>query len=202
MKIRVYVVFLSLIHILSACSSSDMSIGSDFNPDIDFDSFSSYRWHEGNEFNLMSEQYLSNELIDQRIRSNVDREMRAKGFFRRESGPVDFLVNYSITTADSLNIETYNRYAGYAPGWTYSYASTGPYHYGGPGIRYSEVISDTTITQYSQGTLVLDIVLPETEILIWRGIAEGKIEQSMNRSEREELVREATSRMLQNFPPQ
>ena len=200
MRTRVYLVFLLFAQVLAACSS-EISVGSNFDPDIDFDSYSSYRWHEGNEFNRMSLQYLSDELLDQRIRSSVDRELRSKGFYKQESGPVDFLVNYSVTTADSLNIENYNRYAGYAPGWTYSNRSSGLYGSGGSGIRYSEVISERTISQYSQGTLVLDILLPESELLIWRGIAESEIEQSMSRSDREQLVREATSLMLQYFPP-
>ena len=200
MKVIAYLSTVAIILSLATCTNP-ISIGSDFNTSIDFSSYSTYRWHEGNEFNLRSRQYLANDIIDERIRSNVDRELRSKGYYLQENGPVDFLVNYSVSTEDRIDIETYNRYAGYAPGWTYSYASTGPYRYGGAGFRYDSVVSDTTVSQYAQGTLVLDIVQPETNILVWRGIAEAKIELSLDQAEREELVREATTRMLQNFPP-
>ena len=51
------------------------------------------------------------------------------------------------------------------------------------------------------GTLVLDIVTPETDILVWRGVAEGKLEQSMTELEREQIIDEAVTRLLRNFPP-
>lgn len=190
--------------LLSACSTN-ISVGTDFNAGVDFSTYRSYRWHEGNEFNLRSQQFLASDLADQRIRNNVDSKLLEKGIRLRESGPVDFLINYSVTTAEQVDIDTYNTYSGYAPGWTYGgYAGLGPYRYGGVGFRYSYGIpgTETRVSQYTRGTLILDMVEPVGNTLVWRGIAEGKIEQDMDQNERAELVEDAVNRILDGFPPQ
>ena len=176
-------------------------MNSNFDASIDFDALRTYRWHEGNEYNLASVRYLSNEIIDVRIRSNVDRELRPKGINLQANGPVDFLVNYSVSTQPGVDIETYNNYSGYAPGWHFEYDGTGPYRISGPGDAFDASTIETIITQFSMGTLVLDIVTPETDILVWRGVAEGKLEQSMTALEREQIIDEAVTRLLRNFPP-
>ena len=190
--------------LLSSCSS-DISVGTDFNTNVDFSTYRSYRWHEGNEFNMRSLQYLASDLADQRIRNSVDSALQEKGIQRRENGPVDFLINYSVTTADRVEVDTYNTYGGYGPGWSYGgYSAIGPYRYAGIGIGYpyGPVTTETTVSQYSQGTLVLDIVTPSENLLVWRGIAEGKIDPTASQSERTALINEAVGRILDNFPPE
>jgi len=189
--------------LLSSCSS-DITVGSDFNTNIDFSSYRSYRWHEGNEFNLASQQYLANDLVDQRIRDSVDSAMLAKGIRSRANGPVDFLINYTVTTNDRVDVDTYNTYSGHAPGWSYGgYGALGPYRYGGVGIGYSYGTSntDTRVTTYSEGTIILDIVEPIGSTLVWRGTAEGKVEQDRSQSERTEVIEDAVNRILSGFPP-
>ena len=76
-RIHLLVLVLSMA-LLSACSS-DITVGTDFNTNVDFSTYRSYRWHEGNEFNLRSLQYLASDLADQRIRNSVDSALQAKG---------------------------------------------------------------------------------------------------------------------------
>lgn len=202
---RCVTISMALPFLLLAACSSDISVGTDFNAGVDFSTYRSYRWHEGNEFNLRSQQFLASDLADQRIRSNVDSKLLGKGIRLRESGPVDFLINYSVTTVEQVDIDSYNTYSGYAPGWTYGgYAGLGPYRYGGVGLRYSYGTpgTETRVSQYTRGTLILDMVEPVGNTLVWRGIAEGKLEQDMNQNERAELVEDAVNRILDGFPPQ
>jgi len=189
--------------VLNSCSNN-ITVTSDFNTNMDFSTYRSYRWHEGNEFNLASRQYMASDLADQRIRENVDAQLLSKGIRMRENGPVNFLINYSVTTQDRIDVNTYNTYSGYGPGWTYAgYGALGPYRYSGVGVRYNYGVvgTETVVTQYSQGTLVLDIVEPLENKLVWRGIAEGKIKESMSQSERIEMVEEVIRRILDGFPP-
>ena len=46
------------------------------------------------------------------------------------------------------------------------------------------------------------MVEPVGNTLVWRGIAEGKIEQDMDQNERAELVEDAVNRILDGFTPQ
>ena len=101
-----------------------------------------------------------------------------------------------------MDVDTYNTYAGYAPGWSYGgYSAIGPYRYAGIGYSYGPMTTETTVSQYTQGTLVLDIVTPSENLLVWRGIAEGKIDPTASQSERTALINEAVGRILDNFPP-
>ena len=193
----------SLIVVLSACSN-DITIDSDFNNSVDFSTYRSYRWHDGNEFNLASQEFLASDLMDQRIRQNVNDQMLNKGIRHRDNGPVNFLINYSVTTQDRIDVNTYNTYGGYGPGYTYvGYGALGPYRYSGVGVRYTygSMNTETVISQYTQGTLVLDIIEPLENQLVWRGIAEGKIKESSSQSERIEVIEDIIRRILNGFPP-
>ncbi len=186
--------------LLAGCGT-DISVGSDFDSNVDFSTFRSYRWHEGNEFNLTSQRYLASNLADERIRRNVDQELSSKGIRLRDNGPVDFLVNYSVVTADRTDIDTFNTYEGYAPGWTpgITYAGLGPYRYG---HVLGTLETETRYSLVTQGTLVIDVIHPIDETLLWRGIAEGKLDPEMNQGEREALISEAVSRLMDGFPPE
>ncbi|NKB34883.1 MAG: DUF4136 domain-containing protein [Pseudomonadales bacterium] len=200
MKTTLIATLTLVLALLTGCSS-DLEIGSDFDESVDFSTYSSYRWHDGNEFNLTSRRYLASDLADQRIRNNVNDELSAKGIRLRENGPVDFLVNYTVVTADRVDIDSYNTYSGYAPGWQlggYSGVS-GSYRYG---YAYGRMQTTTQTSEVVQGTLVLDFIGPNDNILVWRGIAEGQLDPTANQREREALISEAVARILDGFPPE
>lgn len=205
MKKQFMISTLLFVLLISGCSNS-FDVGSDFDQSIDFSTFRSYRWHGPNEFNLESMQYLASELTDERIRSVVDSELARKGIRLRENGPVDFYVNYTVTSEEKLDIDTYNTYSGYHPGWGYGgYGGLGPYRYGGVGVGYgygSTGGTETRVSEYTQGTFVLDFIDPESDTLVWRGLADGKVDTSASQPERESRTIEVVQRVLGNFPPE
>jgi len=159
--------------LLSACSSVD--INSDFDSSINFAELKTYRWHQPNEYNQRSAQYLKNDILDKRIRENVNAQLQAKGYQLTETGDVDFFVNYSVATDERADVNTYNTYGGYAPGYRYGGYGAGPYAYSGVGIGVSN--THTSVNYYTQGTFVLDMVESDNNKLIWRGTAEGRIQE-------------------------
>src|SRR5262245_3348619 len=52
-----------------------------------------------------------------------------------------------------------------------------------------------------EGSLVLDLVAPARETVVWRGIAETEIEVSKTDDERKARIREAARKMLEKYPP-
>ncbi|NOQ14076.1 MAG: DUF4136 domain-containing protein [Methyloprofundus sp.] len=179
---------------LSGCSS--LSLSTDYDKKIDFSNFNTYRWHANNEHNEASLKYL-NPIMDQRIRSTIDQKLQTQGYTKASTSinPVDFLVNYSIVIEDRADIRTYNNYNGMYPGYAYR----GGYGYYG-GMGYSSV-SNTQVTHYKQGTLIIDIINPETDKLIWRGAADGRLPNDTNRNEQDALVQKYVTRILAEFPP-
>jgi hypothetical protein len=188
----------AVIVLLSACSSVDIS--SDYDSSANFDKLKTYQWHAPNEYNRASKNYLNNDILDQRIRENVNRELQAKGFQLKESGDVDFYVNYTVSTDDRVDVNTYNTYGGYAPGFRYGYYGAGPYRYGGVGVVVAPQ-TETQVNYYTQGTFLLDIVEADNKKLVWRGSAEGKLKERASQNEREEAAKEIIADVLANFPP-
>ncbi|RLA25083.1 MAG: DUF4136 domain-containing protein [Gammaproteobacteria bacterium] len=190
--------FIITLAIISGCSS--LSVTTDYDEKIDFSNFKTYYWHADNDHNAASVKYLDH-IVDQRIRSAIDSQLLSQGYTKvsTETKHVDFLVNYSIVVDDRVDIRTYNNYNGMYPG--YSYRAGYGYYGGGYGVAYSTG-SETQVTHYKQGTLIIDIVSPQTDKLIWRGSADGRLPKGTDRKERDELAQEYVSSILSKFPPE
>ncbi|MBT1063176.1 DUF4136 domain-containing protein [Bowmanella sp. Y26] len=189
--------FFIVICALVASCAKPYKISSDYDSNTNFSTFKSYRWHEPNSYNAASAKYLNNDILDQRIRQKIDEKLQAGGYVQQESGEVDFLVNYTVSSEPRTDIRTYNTYGGFGPGWGFGYYGYGPYMYSGVGMASTE----TKVSHYQQGTLVLDIISPNSGKLLWRATAEGKIPKNMNRDERIEALDNVIGDVVSQFPP-
>ena len=195
-------VCIPIITMLLGCSSG-VSYDSDFKPGVAFSDYKTFAWHAPNESNAATKQYIANDIVDERIRTNVDKQLISKGFSKADQSKADFLVNYSITTEDKIDINTYNTYNGYAPGWGFGGVYRSPYYFYGSGYTHFEPEIETRVSQYKVGTFVLDIVNSADGKLVWRGTAEGRMRKDqLTPEERDQKVAEVISQVLKNFPPQ
>lgn len=188
--------YIKLTHVLAStlllAACSNFTVDSDYTPDTDFESFKTYRWYSEELRDPAALEYLGGDIFDRRVRDSINAELSAKGFALKSEGEVDFKVNYGVLTEDRQDIRTYNTYGGYAPGWGYG----GAYGYGGLGTTSTQVIN------YKQGQLIIDIIDPQQEVLVWRGSAEGRIPKNESPDKREKGTRELIAKILSNFPPQ
>jgi hypothetical protein len=58
----------------------------------------------------------------------------------------------------------------------------------------------SSLTFYPQGTMVLDVTSQATNNIVWRGIAEAKIESERTDAQREQRVHEIVGDLLAKFP--
>ena len=179
---------------LLIASCSNFTVDSDYTPETDFSAYKTYRWYSAKLRDPESLEFLGGDIFDRRVRTNIDSNLQAKGFILSAEGDVDFMVNYDVLTEDRQDIRTYNTYGGYAPGWGYR----GGYGYGGMGMGSVS----TQVINYKQGQLIIDIIEPQEEVLVWRGTAEGRITQNESQEKREKGTREIIEKILANFPPQ
>lgn len=183
---------------LGGCASN-ISYDSDYKSNIDFSALKTYSWHAGTDHNTATDQYLANDIVDERIRTNIDQQLASMDYQKVAEGEGDFQVNYSITTEDKVDIRTYNTYSGFGPDWGYGGFYYSPYYYYGAG--YPEEETETRIIPYQQGTFVLDIV-DSNDKLIWRGTAEGKMtKEELTPKERDAKIQEIVGNILSRFPP-
>ena len=194
--------YISILILVVGCTSNNVSYDSDFKPGTVFSDFKTFAWHAPNESNAATKKYIANDLVDQSIRRNVESQLAAKGFSESAQDKADFLVNYSITTEDKIDIDTYNTYNGYGPGWGFGGVYRSPYFYYGVGYSHFEPEIETRVSQYKVGTFVLDIINAEDGKLIWRGTAEGHLaKDKLSQDEREQKIAEVVGNVLKNFPP-
>ncbi|ROR94861.1 uncharacterized protein DUF4136 [Sinobacterium caligoides] len=179
----------ALILAVTACSS--YSVNSDYTEDYDFSQVKSFKWHQ-QPTDQASLNYLGGDIFDHRIRDYVTKSLILKGLSNSNSNP-DIFVSYGVLTEDRTDINTYNTYSGYAPNWRYGYYGN---NYG-----IATGSTQTTVSNYKQGTLMIDFIDPKSNQLIWRGTADGRLDKDASPEERREALREVVDKILAQFPP-
>jgi hypothetical protein len=161
-----------------------ISLNSDYAEGTDFAPYRTWNYmpSQGSTANAAS-----NQLVDQRLRTAVERTMTEKGF-RRDTSDPDFYVGYHLILDDQTSYETVNDYWG--TGWGYGGM------YGSP-----MTTSNTRAINYTVGTLVVDFFDAGERELIWRGTAEGTIQPEGTPVERQARADEAVGKILEQFPP-
>ena len=167
---------------LSACGG--MQVNTDYNPDVDFTAFRTFAWAEGTGTGDAAE--VVGELVDARFRRAVESVMVSKGL-EAASGQPDVFIGYQITLEDQVSYQTVNSYYG-----------TG---YGYRGVYGGASTSRTTATQYTVGTLVIDVFDARQRELVWRGVGEAKVNQeSRTPQESQERANQVAMLILEDYP--
>jgi hypothetical protein len=174
--------------LVSACSG--ISVNQDFSPGADFTGLTSWDWMPSGD-RVGDDPRADNPLLDQRIRTAVETQMLAKGFRKVDSGEPNLRVGYHLILDDRVDYETVNTYYGSA--WGYR----GVYGRYGPAMGTSQTYS----REYTMGTLIIDFFDVGSRELVWRGSAEGKINEYNDPQEKQERANLAVQKILDQFPP-
>jgi uncharacterized protein DUF4136 len=171
-------IMLSLVALLLAGCSS-LNVGYDYDEEVDFSSYRTYRWirtpsNPGNE----SQKIVS--LQDRRVREAVDRELEAKGI-RMDAAKPDLLVAYRATVRDQTRVYDTGYYRG-GYGYRRSYWSGG-------GVQ---------VYQYQEGSLIVDLIDADLNQVVWRGNVKGVLGDHDSALE---LINDAVTKMFKNYPP-
>lgn len=173
-----------LLSILAGCSS--LKTSSDYDPSANFSDVKTYAWVERK---TQDTHYHLDGLMDQRVRSAVNRQLSLKGMKQVAPAKADVLMNYLIKVDKKINVDTFNSNYGYNPYYGHGWGMSG--------FMYSQ----TRVREYEVGTLILDMVNRESGKLIWRGSVADTIRNQNTPEERIEVVNQAISEMLVNYPP-
>lgn len=173
---------------INGCSSVEVS--SDYDQSSDFAALSSFNWVALGVTGSVDQ--APNAIMDARIRNSISNQLTVQGF-RSDENNSDFLVNYHVITQDKVDIDVYNTYGGYGPSWRW---------YGGYGYRGMPGYARVDTREYTQGTLIIDVIDPTTIQLIWRGMGSKKLPTSLDPDKADALVNEVVASILANFPPE
>ena len=162
---------------------SQYEINYDYDVDSNFSAYHTYSWmpitiNEGQTNAETAVQ--SNTLLDSRIRSAVNTNMTAKGFKVDDQNP-DILVVYHTGMQNKVNVTDY--------GYTYA------------GSYWGWAGNDVDVYNYTEGTLLVDLVDAKTKKLAWRGSASGVVEPGNSPEKITENINDVVSQIFGNYPP-
>jgi hypothetical protein len=158
---------IALIFFMTGCAVTDID------RDVNFNSYRKYAWKEP-DVQVVNPIYES-DLITKKIKNVVEDEFVKKGIVLVNNKP-DFFVTYNIRKEKKQ--QTMNNYSGmgFYPFWGLGWGWRMPYMMGYP--YYGGMMPYTR--EYTQGTLILDVVDAKSNKLVWRGSVSGNVDNVKN----------------------
>ncbi len=159
---------------LVSCSS--VSTNYDYDNTIDFSKYKTFSFYQKGLDSLKM-----NDLDKSRVTNSIIANLEAKGLTMVPKG--DLVVN--ITASNKERMSVYNR--GYDP---FGYGGYGRWGYGSGGT-YSR--------QYTEGSLIIDLVDRQKNKLVWQSAATGINVDDLRR--KDEMIPKTVDKMFYNYPP-
>jgi hypothetical protein len=187
----------------SGCAT--VTVSHDYDLEADFSRFGTFAWAPVTEPEAKADvPGAPGSLLDKRIRQNVNQQMRANGL-REDTQNPDLLVAYSIGIQErEVVTEEGSVHRGpHAAPYPYRRHPAGRYPYG----RYpyyeprGSWTRDIQVQTYQEGTLIVDLVDAKGEAIVWRGVAQGTVQENISAEQRAKNVADAVAKIFEKYPP-
>jgi hypothetical protein len=155
----------------------------DFDRSANFTGYHTYAWGEGTSS--------KNQLMDQRIRENIDQQLTAKGLKKVDDpASADLLVAYDAAVGQTTQLNTTGMDSWGGVGW----GRMGM----GPGMG-GMTTSTTTVTKIPTGELAVSLGDTKTHRIVWRGAASSTLSDNPDKSTK--TIQNAITKMFAKYPP-
>jgi hypothetical protein len=151
---------------------------------VDFDK--AYNFSPVKTFSIKIGTPWGNDLSQRRVLTEFEQDIAAKGWKKVDDGQADIHVVIHGATQTKHNVNTF--YSGGMGGYGYRYGGMG-----GMGT------ASTTVSDYTVGTLVVDMFDPKTKNLVFRGTAEDELSDKAEKNAKK--LEKASEKLLKTFPP-
>jgi hypothetical protein len=163
--------------LLSACASGP-TIVANTNPGTDFSAFKTYNFFQplGTDRAGGVRTPLSSRLV-----SSVNRELISRGMSLSDSP--DLLVDFVVSAEDRIDVRTTPTHTVHRTHWNRGFSTWPTYN--------------TTVRQYTEGSLVIDLIDPATNTLVGEGGAQSRIRSTdFTQQQIDEIVGKIMSELL------
>lgn len=165
---------LILLFLLASCSS--IKVTTDYDTKTDFTKYKTFAFYKKG-----IDKVDISDLDKRRILKAVESELLALGFSKSETP--DVLVNIFTKSKEKINVYSdHHSYRGWYP-WYY-----------GPNFGLH-------ISNYTEGTLFIDLIDANKKELAWQGIGSGGLITSGNVTKKEERIKEFVAEIMSKYPP-
>lgn len=173
MKRLVVLLGAALLVVASAASAQSTKV--DFDKAFDFSSAKTYAIKIGTGW--------GNDLSERRVLSEFDEALTAKGWKKAPEDQADILVVLHGATSKKHSATTF-------------YSGMGGYGYRGFGGTGT---ASTMVSEYTVGTLVVDMFDSKSKNLVFRGTAEDEISDKPEKNAKK--LEKVSAKLFKNFPP-
>lgn len=173
--------------ILMAMGCSGITTSQDYDPATQFQSLRSFRWASPTQPKT-GDARIDNPFRDSRIRSAVERRLQEKGYIQAIDRKPDFLVRYQYTLRQRLDAD------GTGAGFGFGIGSFG--RHGGIAIG-----TGSNVSEYDEGTLVIDFVVDESGSLLWRGSGTQRFQEYDDPEKASQAINALVEKIVDQFPP-
>jgi len=165
--------------VLAACSSAPR-ISTDYDPNHNFGVIQSYH--------IIEKQRSTNDLTNDRITHAINQAMHSRGLVNSSAEGADVLIDFMVVTKDKTRVTSYNSGYGY-----YGYG------YGYRGLGYDTGPNQIDVRQYTEGSLLIDLVDPAAKKTLWRGMGSAMVRER-SPEEKTELINSYTDAIIEQMP--
>jgi len=156
-----------------------LNAGADFDREMSFQGYRTFSWEMPDPLPTGDPRFDNNPFFQQRIRLAVDEEMVEHGIREvQENG--DLRVHYHASVRNRVDVYRSDEAMGYSGG-----------DYG----------ADSRMVQYEEGTLIVDVVDPTRQSVVWRGWAQADVQDVLGDPDRMRVrIQKAVEKMFEHFP--
>ncbi len=156
---------------LVACSDQ-ITVRTDYDKSIKIATYNSFAWLDKEGIEERNNPLYYNELNDRRIREATVGQLTGKGYSLDPAAP-RLKVHYHIVIEDKTQVRSDT----YSPYW---------------------IKSERDVYTYREGTLIIDLMDGQNEMLLWRGWAISALSDTDQMSD--ELIRDAVAKIFEKLP--
>jgi hypothetical protein len=182
-KIGISLICISLVAVTSC--ETPLKVTSDYDKGVNFANYKTFALVS---FNAKDQQV--SELNVDRVIKAIKSEMTAKGFTEDTNAP-DLKLNAVTIMTSKKEVTANTTNYGYGYGGVYR-----PYGWGG-GVSSGYTTFD--VNDYTDGSLIVEVIDAKTGKLIWEGVGNKEIDTPSKNPDK--TIPEAVTKIMRNFPP-
>lgn len=172
-NIKIYLLLLAV----GFYSCNTIKVTTDYDTSTDFNSYKTFAFYKKG-----IDKAKISDIDKRRILKAIESELLAKGY--KKSNNPDLLVSIYAKSRKKVNVDVDRSY-----GYNYWYPI---YYHGRDRIR---------VTNYTQGTLFIDLIEKKSTKLVWQGIGSGAL-RAKNGVKKTEKIQLFVKEILKELPPE
>lgn len=161
--------------ILTACSPTPRDVVFDYDPEASFREYQTFYWSDEILSENREQPLFYNSLVKKRIKKAVESELTGRGYELSEDNP-DLLVNAHMIVEEKTEYQNYG---------------ASPYRFYYP--------DNVRVSNYKEGTLVIDLIDRAQRQLVWQGYYAGSFVDAKTPEEKSRAIRDAVSLIFRKY---